>query len=456
MAGKEYDLTPRKVPLVKTKYRTIATRIPAPASVPILKKLHQFEPRSMRGQPPVIWDKAKGCQVWDRWGNKWLDWSSGVLVTNAGHGHPQIVEAIVKQARKQLHNYCFPSDLRAELTEMLVKASPKGIDKAFLLTTGAESTECAFKLCRTYGQKVGGKKKIGMVSFQGAFHGRTLGSQQLGGSSSQKEWIVNLDPSIWHVPFPDGYWVEDTRFESFLSELKKLKVTPDMVAGVITETYQGGNASFAPKEYMQKLRQWCTQHDILMVCDEVQAGFGRTGKYWGFEHYGITPDIICCGKGISSGLPLAAVLGRGDVMDLYSPGSMTSTHTGSPLPVVAAIANLKVIKSEKLVANSAKMGAILHRELAKIQKKYSTRVGTVLGKGLVASLHMIAKGKKAPDLDLAFAVITRCVEKGLLFFSPVGISCVKIAPPLCINEAQILEGCQVLDEAIGEVLAEGA
>ncbi|NIA20975.1 MAG: aminotransferase class III-fold pyridoxal phosphate-dependent enzyme [Anaerolineaceae bacterium] len=457
MAGRQYSLKPKKVPPVKTRYRTIKTRLPVPESVPILKRLRKFEPQSMGGQPPVLWERAKGCQVWDRWGNKWLDWSSGVLVTNVGHGRKEIVDALVRQARKpMLHNYCFPSELRGELTEALVRVSPKGIDKCFLLTTGSEATECAMKLARTHGLKIGGKKKIGIVSYQGAFHGRTLGAQMMGGIPALQDWIVNLDRSMWHVPFPDGYWVEDTSFEAFLKNLKAQGATPDRIAGVITETYQGGNASFAPKEYMQKLAAWCKKHKIVLIMDEVQAGFGRTGKYWGFQHYGITPDLVCCGKGISSSLPLSCVLGRADIMDLYPPGSMTSTHTGSPLPVVAALASLELIKKEKMVANAARLGKVLHRELAGIQKKYPTRLGYVHGKGLVASLHMIKPGRKEPDVDLAFAVVERCVEKGLMLFSPVGVSCVKISPPLCITEAQLLEGCEVVNEAIAEVLDEGA
>jgi 4-aminobutyrate aminotransferase/diaminobutyrate-pyruvate transaminase/4-aminobutyrate aminotransferase/(S)-3-amino-2-methylpropionate transaminase len=445
------------VPLVKTKYRRIVTRIPVPQSIAVLKKLRKFEPVSMSGQPPVVWDRALGCQVYDRWGNMWLDWSSGVVVANAGHGRKEIVDAIVKQARKPLlHNYCFPSELRAQFAEQLVKVSPKGIDKCFLLTTGAETTECAVKLARTHGLKVGGKKKIGIVSFEQSFHGRTLGAQMIGGSPGLKEWIVNVDPSMWQVPFPDGYWVEDTSFDGFLKSLERQGVTPDMVAGVISESYQGGNASFAPPEYMQALRKWCDKHNIVLIYDEVQAGFGRTGKFWGFEHYGVVPDVICCGKGISSSLPLSCVLGRHEIMDLYPPGSMTSTHTGSPLPVVAGITSLGLIKKEKLVQRAAKLGKVLHRELWKIQKKFPTRVGYVHGKGLVASLHMIKEGRKEPDVDLAFAVIERCVEKGLMFFSPVGISCVKIAPPLITTEEMILEGCRVLEESIGEVLKQGA
>jgi len=457
VAGREYALKPKSVPPVKTRNRVIQTKIPVPQSVAILEKLRKFEPQSMRGQPPILWEKAKGCHVFDRWGNKWLDWSSGVLVTNAGHGRKEIVDALIKQARKpMLHNYCFPTELRGELAQALVRVAPKGLDKCFLLTTGSEATECAMKLARTHGLKVGGAKKIGIISYENAFHGRTLGAQMMGGIPALKDWIVNLDPTLRQVPFPDGYWVEDTSFDSFLSHLAAQGVTPDAVAGVIIETYQGGNASFAPPEYIQKLAAWCKENQIVLIMDEVQAGFGRTGKFWGFEHYGVTPDLICCGKGISSSLPLSCVLGRQEIMDLYPPGSMTSTHTGSPLPVVAALASLDLIKREKLVQNSAKMGKLMHAELNKIQRKYPERLGYVHGKGLVASLHMIKAGRKEPDPDLAFAVVERCVEKGLMMFSPVGVSCVKIAPPLCITKEQILEGCQVVCEAIGEVLSEGA
>jgi 4-aminobutyrate aminotransferase / (S)-3-amino-2-methylpropionate transaminase / 5-aminovalerate transaminase len=172
------QLSPRKVPIVKTKYRRIVTEIPAPQSIPILDRLHQFEPRSMSGQPPILWDRAEGVQVYDRWGNMWLDWSSGVLVTNVGHNHPLIRQAILDQVRHGLlHNYCFPSEVRAQAVEALAAVAPEGLKKVFLLTTGAETCECVIKLSRTWGQKVGGPRKIVFVTFQNAFHGRTLGAR---------------------------------------------------------------------------------------------------------------------------------------------------------------------------------------------------------------------------------------------------------------------------------------
>jgi len=230
-----------------------------------------------------------------------------------------------------------------------------------------------------------------------------------------------------------------------------------MVAGVIFETYQGGGSCFMPKEYVQKLHAWCRKHNVIMTCDEVQAGFGRTGKMWGFEHYGIVPDLACFGKGISSSLPISALAGRKDLMDQYAPGSMTSTHTGSPVCVAAALASLDVIVRKKLWQNAEKIGAVIYQGLLDLQKKYPERIGIVQGKGLVYAVQMVkAGGKKEADYDLAFAVIKKCIEKGVLFFAPVGFCSVKIAPPLIITKAQALEGLKVLGEAMAEALAEGA
>lgn len=452
------DLIPRQVPRVQTKYRRITTPIPVPDSIPVLQRLRQFEPRSMSGQPPVIWDRAEGVQVYDRWGNMWLDWSAGVLVTNSGHAHPKIRQAILEQVERGLiHNYCFPSEVRTEAVAELARVAPEGLKKVFLLTTGAEACECAIKLARTWGQKLGGQRKIGIVTFENAFHGRTMGAQMAGGIPALKSWIVNLDEDMVQVPFPDGFRGPDTSFEGFLRSLARQGFTPDRVAGVMTETYQGGNASFAPPEYIQKLRAWCDQHGAILIFDEVQAGFGRTGTYWGFEHYSTVPDLICCGKGISSGLPISAVIGRNDVMDLYPPGSMTSTHTGNPVCTAAVLANLRVIEEENLVERARAMGEILQPELRRIRGRFPEHIGMVHGKGLVAALHMVQPGGIEPDKPTASRIVTRCVEKGLMLFAPVGYAgaSVKIAPPLVIEEAALREGILVLEEAIEEVLSEG-
>jgi 4-aminobutyrate aminotransferase / (S)-3-amino-2-methylpropionate transaminase / 5-aminovalerate transaminase len=451
------DLVPRQVPLVETPYRRIGTEIPVPQSVAILEELRRYEPVSMSGQPPILWDRAEGLCVFDRWGNRWLDWSSGVLVANAGHCHPRIRQAIIDQANHGLlHNYCFPSELRAELVQQLAAVAPEGLNKVFLLTTGAEAVECTLKLARTWGQKIGGDKKITIVSFDNAFHGRTLGAQMAGGIPALKSWIVNLDKDMVQVPFPDGFRGPDTSFEGFLRALAERGVSPDQVAGVLSETYQGGNASFAPPDYMRQLRHWCDQHQTLLILDEVQAGFGRTGTYWGFEHYGVVPDLICCGKGITSGLPLSAVIGRQAIMDLYPPGSMTSTHTGNPICVASALANLHVIRDERLVDNARAMGEILQPELQRLGQRFAPYIGAVHGKGLVASLHMVKLGGIEPHPEAAARIVRRAVEKGLMLFAPVGYrgASVKISPPLTTPEDALREGLAVIEAAIEEVLEE--
>lgn len=461
---REYSLVPRSVPKVETKLRRIVTEIPAPGSVATIEQLRENEPIAMQGQPPVVWDHAENFQVSDKHGNTWIDWSSGVLITNAGHGRQEIVDAIVKQAQsKLLTNYCFPSEIRAELTQKLKDLLPEPLKKIFLLTTGSETVECAIKLSRAHAKKHYGPHKNVIVSYEKAFHGRTLGSQQAGGIPALKEWIGNLDPGFVQVPFPDGFRTPDTSFEYFLECLTARGVEPSQIAGVILETYQGGSASFAPVDYMQKMYAWTREHGILLTCDEVQAGFGRTGKLWGFEHYGIVPDLTTWGKGVSSSLPLAFVAGRPDVMDIFPAGSMTSTHTGNPVCCAAAIASIDLVLKEKLVENSATMGALMLEKLRALQAQYPDVIACVDGKGLVAGVACVKPGTHGPhgpepNPDLAFDIVNKMMEKGVLLFSPVGFggATIKICPPLTITREAIEESTAVLAECFAEVLAPAA
>jgi 4-aminobutyrate aminotransferase-like enzyme len=449
----ETSLISRNVPFVSTSFRTIQTPIPVPASIPLLKEMASCEPRSMGGQPPIIWDHAKDFSVWDAYGNRWIDFSSGVLVTNAGHSAEEIIRSLRDQIdHGLLHSYCFPNQARIDLVRKLNSLVPPPLEKVFLLTTGAESTECALKLAKTCGRKVGGDRKIVMVSFRNAFHGRTFGAQLMGGTPALKEWIGEQIPGFVQVPFPDGWRNTDTDFSAFERSLAQQGISPETVCGVITETFQGGMGCFAPKAYMQALRKWCDTHNALLILDEVQAGFGRTGTFWGFEHYEIVPDIICLGKGISSSLPLSAVIGRKDVMDLYGPGEMTSTHSGNPLCCRAALASIERIEKENLVRQSALLGAILHETLNTIQKRHTDVIGAVMGKGLVAGVMFTRAGTKDPNPSTASQVVQRCVEKGVMLFAPVGPGggTIKINPPLCISEEALREGLEVFEEALTE------
>lgn len=452
----QYNLTPVEVPAVETNYRRIQTKLPVPESLEIFKKLSRSEPRSMMGQPPIVWDRAEGFQVEDKWGNRWLDWSSGVLIANSGHGRKEVREALKEIIDKPLlSTYVFVHEKRAELTTMLQKLAPKPNDySVFLLSTGSEAVENAIKMARTYAVEKHGKQKHYIVSFENAFHGRTLGSQLAGGMDKLKTWIVGEGKTFIQVPFPDGYKNEDTRFDLFLESIAAQGVTGEEIAGVITESYQGVGPDFLPVEYAQKLQEFCRKYDIISIYDEVQAGFGRTGKMFTFEHYGVEPDLITCGKGISSSLPLSAVIGKKKIMDLYAPGSMTSTHSGSPLPVAASIENLKLIEKEHLVENSRKLGDTLLSGLQEIVNTYPDRLGCLHGKGLVAGIQVVKPGTKEPDAVTATRINEKCFHKGLLMFAPVGIAgeCLKIAPPLVITEDALREGIEVFSEACDEIL----
>lgn len=258
------------------------------------------------------------------------------------------------------------------------------------------------------------------------------------------------------VPFPDDFRCQDRSFDLFLQTLKGKGVGPERIAGVMTETYQGGGASFAPRDYIQALAKWCLENDILLIFDEIQAAFGRTGTLFGFEHYGVVPDLVCLGKGISSSLPVSAVLGKSRIMDLNGPAEMTSTHTGNPVCAAAALANIDVILKENLVEHARQMGDLLHHELGLLKNKYSQIIGAVHGEGLVAGLHIVKRDSKQPDGELAFRIVQKAVEKGVMLFAPVGFggATMKISPPLCITRAALEDSLMAFDEAISAAFVE--
>ncbi len=455
--AKQFTVKPKKVPPVKSKFRTIATDIPVPESVELLERLRKYEPLSMTGQPPVLWDRAEGCQVFDRWGNVWLDWSSGVLVASAGHGRKEIAEAVrAAAARPLLHNYCFPSEYRAALTAKIVELAPEGLDKCFLLTTGSEAVECIIKIARARAQQAVGPEKNIVVTFNGDFHGRTMASQLAGGSPALKDWIgPTRDTGFVQVDFPPNIRTKDKSFEGFLAALEAQGATAEKICLALPETYQGGSAAFMDKGFVVKLREWCTANEIVLGFDEVQAGFGRCGTLWGFDYYGVTPDIFCLGKGISSSLPISAVVGRNEIMNIFGPNSMTSTHTGNPISCAAALANIELILKEGLVEKAATRGEQLHAGLNRVRDRFPQNIAAVQGRGMVAGVHLVKPGTElGPDAQSAFDIVERCMEKGLLMFSPVGAGSgtVKISPPLSSPEEALDEGLAVFEEAVAEIL----
>lgn len=457
MSNWSFDLSPQMVPQVKTKWRTIATPIPVPASRSLFQTLEQCEAVSMHGQMPIVWDKAEGCQVSDPWGNTWIDFTSTIFVANAGHGNPEICKAIQDCIDKPLlHSYSYATPVRVEFLRELTHAAPYGLDKAFLLSAGTEATECALKLMRLHGIKQG-KRRRGIICFEGNWHGRTVGAQMMGYNQEQKKWIGYLDPDIHHLPFPYPWLSIDdaedffmTAFETLCHE-KGLNPHQD-ICGFMLETFQGWAAAFYPPAFVQAVRKVADEIGALVCFDEMQAGFGRTGKLFGFEHYHVQADLLCCGKGISSSLPLSAVIGRDEILDLASIGSMSSTHSANPMSCAACLANLRYILKHNLPARSAALGEYMLNRLKAMQKRFSPVFSWVLGRGLLAGLHFHHKGG-SPAGKLASRICELAMQRGLILVH-TGRESIKLGPPLTIPQEALDEGLDVLETCIADAIAE--
>jgi len=452
MAGNGFSHQPIKVEKIKTKYRTIKTAIPVPESIPMLEKMYEIEAQAMHGQLPMVWDRADDFQIYDQWGNVWLDFTSTIFVANAGHGNKRIVKSLKRVLDKPLlHTYTYASSERIDYLEYLIKNTPKQFEKAFLLSAGTEATEAALKLMRLNGQKQG-KRRGGIVCFNGAFHGRTMGAQMMTGNEQAKEWVGYQDPNIHHLNFPLP-WEENNPEDFFESEIEKLLKEKGLDAdkdlcGFMLETFQGWGAIFYPKGFVQTLTKFAKKHNMLVAFDEMQAGFGRTGKLFGYEHYEVEPDILCCGKGASSGLPLAIVLGSKEVMDLPDIGSMSSTHSANPLVCVAGHQNLIAMLEDGLIDNSKNLGKVFHQKLNEIKDKYPNHLKYIFGKGLLAALIFIDENG-IPLSALCDKISKKAFQKGLLVVH-TGRESIKLAPPLSITEDAMLEGLKVIEQCIKE------
>ena len=453
----KFSKIPLEVKHIETKHRKIITKIPPEETISVIKNLEQFEPQSMSVELPVLWDHAQGYQVFDASGNIWIDFSSGIFVANIGHSHKHVKETIQNYLDNNLlHNYYFPSHIRSLLVKKLIEITPQYLNTIFLLTTGSESTECALKLARIHGKKIN-PKKIGIISFIGSMHGKTLGALMMGGKSEDKHWISNLDSDIHHIQFPYDQtcqWGNQSNhkcnyecFDKSLESLKNAGVDLSTIAAFMIESYQGWGAMFFPKDYVQRLSSWAKENNVLVIFDEIQSGFGRTGKLFAFEHYDVQPDLVCCGKGISSSLPLSAVIGRREIMDVDP--SLNSTHGGNPLCCAATLANLEVLEDENLVFESARKEKIITSELSKIQEKFPNNIIDICGRGMAFAIHIKNSKTKNFDIELTDKIIEKCMQKGVLMVR-TGSGTIKIGPPLNIPDDALKEGLTVIHDAIKE------
>ncbi len=343
---------------------------------------------------------------------------------------------------------------RIDYIEALLDFANHDFEKAFLLSAGTEATEAALKLMRLYGQSEQ-KQSLGILCIDGNWHGRTLGAQMMSSNQAQKAWIGYHDPNIHHIPFPYPWVCKEEDGALFFEEsIQKLEhqgfnFSTDL-CGVMLETFQGWGAIFYPKSYVKAVKEFCLKYNILLTFDEMQAGFGRTGKPFGYQHYDVQPDLICIGKGMASGLPLSGVLGSNKVMDLPEVGNMSSTHSANPICCAAGLATIQELNDKNLIYESKRKGAILHQGLNDLKNEFPDIIQYVFGEGLIASLII-----KDPFLNddhlLTSKIVEECFCNGLLLVH-TGRESIKIGPPLIISDGALIEGIQVIRNAIHHVI----
>jgi 4-aminobutyrate aminotransferase / (S)-3-amino-2-methylpropionate transaminase / 5-aminovalerate transaminase len=450
-----FSLTPVDVPKVETAHRRIQTALPVPESLEILNQIHKYESSNVKDQLPVIWDTAKGHQIFDKWGNAWIDFTSTIFVTNTGHGHPHLVKAIKDQADKLLHAYSYPTEIRARYLEKLISMTPDYLEKASLYSAGTEATERAVKLARYHGMRSEPRRSM-IVAWDGNFHGKTMGAQIVGGQHADKDWIGYHDPNVVHIPFPFP-WVLEQRnisgaqlFEEHLKILFDEKgVMESDITAFMAETFQGWGALFYPTDYIQALRQWSQDRDILLIFDEIQAGFGRCGTFFAYEHYDVEPDLVCCGKGVSGSLPLSVVLGRGDIINLDP--AYTSTHGGHPMACAAGLANLEIFEAEDLVAESARKETIFWDHIEGWRERFPNHIGRIYGKGCLFGVFVIRaedpNNSDNLDTELCDQIVEESMRNGV-FLIRTGRGTLKFGPPLNIPDEALVEALDVIESVI--------
>jgi 4-aminobutyrate aminotransferase-like enzyme len=425
--------------------------VPGPRSKELLERWARVEAQCTGYQAKVAWDHAQGVTVADVDGNVYIDWTSGVLVTNLGHCPPELVKAVQEVAAKLLNNYECLHPGRVEAAEKLVSVLPPHLDKCFFLTTGSEVVEGCLRIMK---RKTG---KWEIVSFYGGFHGRTYAALSAGGLPGPKKGYGPTVPGAIRVPFPYCYRCPfkaepgtcDLLCLDYLDDAVRAESTGSL-AGAIVEPYLGaGGFIFPPEGWLKRLEQWLRGHEMLFTLDEVQSSFGRTGKFWAMDWEGLTPDLVAIGKGLGSGVAASAIAARGDVIGALGPGEMSSTMGGNPLASAAVSVVVDIMKRDHPEQNALRIGALMKKRLQEMQEK-SPYVGDVRGMGLVMGVELVKDKKtKEPAPDLTHKLIDIAAENGLLI-GPVGVfgNVIRVAPPLVITEAEAHESLDIFEKAL--------
>jgi len=414
----------------------------------------KYEGTTFNWQAPVVWDHARGAEIWDVDGNHYIDWTSGVLVTNVGHAHPKLAAAISRQSERLLNTFDFPTPERLSLAQKIVDLFPEHLDKVFFATTGSEAIDIAMRIAKRF------TRKYEILSFWGGFHGRSFGPMSLSGIGKIKHGFGPSLPGAIFAPYPYCYRCpfqkepQDCNFlcVNVLDTIVDSQSTGNLAA-LIIEPYQGtAGFIFPPVGYLKMVEDWAKKRDLVFILDEIQSSYGRTGKMWALEHENLRPNIVTLGKGMGSGVPISAIVTENRILAALQTGELSSTLGGNPLCCAGALAVLEIMKEEKLAEKAEKTGAYLKEKLFKLKDKYEI-IGDVRGIGLVYGIEFVKdRQSKEPMPDVTKEIVLKCVRSGLMV-GKLGIygNVMRVAPPLIIEMELIDKSVDILDKILSEI-----
>ncbi len=432
------------------------TTRPGPASQAIIDRDSIIMTGALTPRYPFVIERGEGARVWDVDGQEYVDFAAGIAVNSTGHCHPKVVEAITEQAKKFIHiagtDYYY--DVQVKIAEKLAEIAPFSEPaRVFLTNSGTEAIEGAIKVARWYTDR----KQI--IAFYGAFHGRTLGALSLTASKViQRDGFFPLIPGVHHVPYNNPYRCLHGREESacrtncicadfIVDVIFKRTVPADSVAAIILEPIQGEGGYIVPDpRFIQRIREICDQHGILMIVDEIQSGIGRTGKWWAIEHFEVEPDIVCAAKGLASGMPLGAVIAREHIMS-WPPGTHGSTFGGNPISCAAALATLELIE-QGYMHNALEQGEYIQEALEEMRSHHpALKHARIDGRGLMVGAELVLDEKRTPAKELRNHVERLALENGLLILG-CGESSLRFCPALMIDRSTVHEGLERFDRSL--------
>jgi 4-aminobutyrate aminotransferase/(S)-3-amino-2-methylpropionate transaminase len=439
--------------MAATRTIQLRTEIPGPRSREVVERMRRVVASPLAVTFPIVAESARGVTLTDLDGNTFIDFAGGVGCLNVGHSHPEVVAAAQEQLEHFSHTdfTVVPYEVYVSLAERLAELAPiSGPVKAAFFNAGTEAVENAVKFARL------ATKRPAVIAFEGAFHGRTYMALSLTSKTRPyKDGLGPFAPEVYRLPFPNEYrGVTTAQALAALERAFTMQVAPESVAAVVVEPVQGeGGFVVAPPEFLSGLRRVCDKHGIVLVADEVQTAFARTGRFFACEHFDVEPDLICVAKSIAMGLPLSGVLGRAGIMDAGHVGAVGGTYVGNPVAQAAALAVLDVIEDEGLVERSAQLGETIRSRMLGWQERWPG-IGDVRGLGSMLALEFVSdRASRTPAPDLAHAVVEAALARGLLLIT-CGVygNCIRVLVPLVVTDAELDEALGTWEEALAASL----